>query len=199
MKKIMRSIGFLLIFVIMALSLTGCNSAEENEAEDRVHLFFESLQNSDKSTFQEVTILEEKSALYNIQMEKIENKKIDEIGKFASENIAYKIRNSSEKESGIVVVTADVTSIDFNHLLKSVVVGTLKKSLFNPAISQENFQALALDELEKNFTTHNLETKTKEEVKIVVRKVDGTWKVSLDSKLEKRMFGRFDPITMMGH
>lgn len=201
MKKITRMISIALVLTFTLLAFTACGPKPEDEAKKSVAAFFEALKKGDEKELKKNSISGEnseylKDLIFNETSSDSDSKKMKELGKKIFEKTSYTIKSVKVENDKKVVVTTDITTIDFEVLFKKLIAAFFEKGLSNLTMSEDDQDKLLSDELKKIIDDKEVSTKTIKDVKITVEKIEGKWKVKLDSNMEKGILGNFNPKTL---
>lgn len=197
MKKLMRIISVALVLTLTLLAFTACGTKPEDEAKKSVETFFKALKSGDAKELDKVTIKEKKTDFLKDISFQGNNEAAQEVAKDLLGKTSYKINSVKADGDNKVIVTAEITSLDFQAIFKTFMKAVFAKAMSQPNLSEKEIENFYLKEFQKAIKANESKTKTIKDVKITVEKVDGKWKVDLDSNLEKGILGNFDPTSLL--
>lgn len=179
----MKRIGAIFVIAILIFGLSGCNIQSSNP-EKSVNKFFKGLTAGDKTKVEEVT-----SSSENLSQFLPEDDYSSKMIKLILSKLDYKI-NSSKITGDKATVTVNVTALDYKNLIEKLVSDWQASDV--SGMDEDAQKKYSLDYLKKQLSDPKVKLYTTKNLKMELKKVDGTWMVQVTDDLITALLGGYD-------
>lgn len=192
MKKTIKSLSLILVLVLMVGLLAACGTKPEDAAKKTVETFFTDLKNGNAEGVSKAVVDSKNFDLIQGAGSGAAKDAAKDLSKLMFGDLKYEIKSVKLDGDNKAVVTADITSIDYTTVMKTVMGVVLEKAFSNLDATEAEIEQITIDALKEALTAKDLAQKTTKDVKINLEKKGDTWKIKADSDFQKALLGGFD-------